>query len=158
MKRHPVVERLWAEVEQSVAALGFELVQMTYGGPLGNQNLTVYVDRPAGVNAEHCAELAEQLSVLLDALDPIPGSYNLVVSSPGLDRPLGRDADFARYTGRRATIRYHSETGHARRLRGVLAGIEEGQVLLDTDGGRQALPLAQITAANLAYDWEAEGE
>jgi ribosome maturation factor RimP len=102
--------------------------------------------------------VAEHLSVLLDGLDPLPGAYNLIVSSPGLDRPLGQDADFARYAGRRATIRYHGESGRARRVRGTLAGVEDGRVLFDTDGGRQALPLDQITAANLVYDWEEEGE
>jgi ribosome maturation factor RimP len=158
MKRHPVVERLWDEVEQTVEALGFELVQMTYGGPLSDLSLTVYVDRAEGVTADDCAMLGEHLSVLLDGLDPIPGSYNLIVSSPGLDRPLGRDSDFVRYSGERATIRYRSETGQARRVRGTLAGVEEGRVLLDTDGGRQALPLEQISAANLVYDWEGEGE
>ena len=157
MKRHPVVDRLWDEVDKSVEALGFELVQMIYGGPLGNQSLTAYVDREGGVNAEDCAMLAEHISVLLDALDPIPGSYNLIVSSPGLDRPLGQDADFARFTGRRATIRHQSETGRFRRVRGTLAGVEEGRVLLDTDGGRLTLPLEQISAANLVYEWE-EGD
>jgi ribosome maturation factor RimP len=164
MKRHPVVERLWDEVDQTVEALGFALVQMTYGGPLGDPSLTVYADRAEGVTADHgvsaddCALLAEHLSVLLDGLDPIPGAYNLIVSSPGLDRPLGQDADFARYAGERATIRYRGESGQARRVRGTLAGVEDGRVLLDTDGGRQALPLDQISAANLVYDWEGEGE
>lgn len=158
MKRHPVVARLWDEVEKTVEALGFALVQMTYGGPLGSQTLTVYMDHPDGVSAEDCAEVAEKLSVLLDALDPIPGPYNLVVSSPGLDRPLGREDDFTRYAGRRAVIRYHSASGRARRTRGTLQGLEDGRVLLDTEGGRQAVPVAQITAANLEYDWEAQGE
>ncbi len=158
MKRHPVVERLWDEVDKSAEALGFELVQMTYGGPLGDQSLAVYVDREGGVHADDCVMLAEHLSVLLDALDPIPGSYNLVVSSPGLDRPLGRDEDFARYAGRRATVRYQSDTGRSRRVRGALAGVEERRVLLDTEGGRLALPLEQISAANLVYEWEGEGD
>lgn len=158
MKRHPVVARLWDEVEKTAEALGFELVQMTFGGPLGNQSLTVYVDREGGVDAEDCALLAEHLSVLLDALDPVPGSYNLVVSSPGLDRPLGQDEDFRRYAGRKATVRHQSETGRTRRVRGTLAGVEAGQVLLDTDGGRIALPLEQISAANLVYEWEEESD
>jgi ribosome maturation factor RimP len=159
MKRPPVVERLWDEVHQTAEALGFALVQMTYGGPLGDPTLTVYVDRPEGiVTADDCALVAEHLSVLLDGLDPIPGPYNLAVSSPGLDRPLGQDDDFARYTGRRATIRYYSGSGRQRRVRGTLAGVEDGSVLLDTDGGRQALPLDQITAANLVYDWEEADE
>ncbi len=158
MKRHPLVARLWDEVEQSVEALGFALVQMTYGGPASSQTLTVYVDRADGVSAEDCAGIAEKLSVLLDALDPVPGPYNLVVSSPGLDRPLGREDDFIRYAGRRVVIRYQSESGHARRARGTLQGVQDGRVLLDTESGRQQLPLAQITAANLQYDWEAEGE
>lgn len=157
MRRHPVVERLWDELEQTVTGLGYELVQVTFGGPLGNQSLTVYVDQPGGVTAEDCASLAEQLSTLLDTLDPIGGSYNLVVSSPGLDRPLGRDEDFARYAGRRALVRYQSEGGKTRRTRGTITGVQEGRLLLENEGGVVELPLGQISAANLEYDWEDAG-
>lgn len=157
MKRHPLVERLWPEIEAAVSGLGFELVQMTFGGLPGGAALTVYVDRPAGVSAEDCAYAAEHLSVLLDALDPVEGSYSLIVSSPGLDRPLGRDEDFARFAGRSVLVRYHAEAGKAKRLRGRLLGVEGDAVRLETEAGEQAVPLAQITAANLQYDWEGEG-
>ncbi len=157
MRRHPVVERLWDELEKTVTGLGFELVQVTFGGPLGNQSLTVYVDRPGGVTAEDCAATAEQLSVLLDTLDPIGGAYSLVVSSPGLDRPLGSDEDFERYAGRKVLVRHVSAGGKSRRTRGTLAGVHDGRVRVETDGAAVELPLAQITAANLEYDWEDAG-
>ena len=157
MRRHPVVERLWEELEKTVTGLGYELVQVTFGGPLASQSLTVYVDRAGGVTAEDCATAADQISVLLDTLDPIGGSYSLAVSSPGLDRPLGSDEDFARYAGRKALVRHVSAGGKSRRTRGTLVGVRDGRALLETDGGAVELPLTQITAANLEYDWEDAG-
>lgn len=157
MRRHPIVSRLWEELEQTAQSLGFELVQATFGGPLGNQSLTVYVDREAGVSADDCAALAEQFSVLLDTLDPIGGSYNLVVSSPGLDRPLGRDEDFEKYAGERAVVRHLTAGGKTRRTRGRLMGVQAGRVVLQTEGHKLELPLEQITAANLEYDWDDTG-
>jgi ribosome maturation factor RimP len=158
MRRHPVVDRLWGELDETARSLGFELVQATFGGPGGSQALTVYVDRPGGVNAEDCAALAEQLSLLLDALDPIPGAYDLVVSSPGLDRPLGRDEDFAKYAGQRAAVRYQTAAGKARSTRGRLAGVRDGRALIETEAGVLELPLDQVVAAHLEYDWEAAGD
>jgi ribosome maturation factor RimP len=158
MRRHPVVERLWEELEKTVVSLGYELLQVTYGGPLASLTLTVYLDRPGGVTVEDCAGVAEQLSVLLDTLDPIPGQYSLVVSSPGLDRPLGRDEDFTKYAGQRVAVRYQSAAGKARRLRGRLAGVREEQVILELESGVQEISLDQITAANLEYDWDGTGD
>jgi ribosome maturation factor RimP len=157
MRRPAVVERLWDELEQTVTGLGYEMLQATYGGPLGNQNLTVYLDRPAGITAEDCAAVAEQLSLLLDTLDPIPGTYSLIVSSPGLDRPLGRDEDFVKYAGQNVSVRYMGTGGKTRRMRGRLGGVEDGKVLLELENGVQELPLDQISAANLEYDWDDTG-
>jgi ribosome maturation factor RimP len=159
MKRHPVVERLWDEVDQTLTALGFELVQMTFGGPPQSQSLTIYADKPGGsISSDDCGMLAEHVSVLLDTLDPIAQSYDLIVSSPGVNRPLGRDEDFPGMTGRRLLVRYVSESGKVKRLRGELLGVEEDRIKLDTGGGLQAVPLESITAANLQYEWESEGD
>jgi ribosome maturation factor RimP len=157
MKRHPVVERLWPEVAVTLESLGYELVQMLFGGPAGRPSLTVYLDRPEGVTAEDCATVAELLSVLLDSLDSIPGPYDLVVSSPGWDRPLGKVEDFVRFTGQPVLVRYLTEAGKVRRTRGRLAGVRAGSVELETDGGPVAIALAQITAANLQRNWDEEG-
>ncbi|HEY3396804.1 MAG TPA: ribosome maturation factor RimP [Armatimonadota bacterium] len=158
MRRHPVVERLWDEVEANVQSLGYELVQMTFGGPAGNQNLTIYADKPGGISADDCATLAEHLSVMLDALDPISSPYHLIVSSPGLDRPLGRDEDFAQHVGQTLLVRYAPPEGRLRRARGRLTAVTEDAVQLETDSGPLDLPLAQIAAANLHFEWEEEGD
>ena len=161
MRRHPVVEQLWAEVESTLEGLGYRLVQMLFGGPPRRQALTLYVDGPASITADDCARVAEVLSVLLDSLDPIGSAYSLVVSSPGWDRPLGRDEDFAEFAGRLAVVRYVRPDGKARRICGRLVGVENDEVHLETEGGRLRLPLAQVTAANLQSDTgraEAEAE
>lgn len=158
MRRPQVVEQLWPEVEATVEGLSYNLVQMTFGGPASNQNLTIYVDKSGCITADDCALISEHLSVLLDSLDPIPAPYNLTVSSPGLNRPLGRDEDFEQFVGSAVLIRYLPDPGRTRRLRGRLAGLENGQVLVEKENGCQTVPLGQIIRANLIYDWEDTGD
>ena len=154
MLRHPVVESLWGEVEQTLTGLGYHLVQMTFGGPASGATLMVYVDKPDGVTADDCAWVAEHLSVLLDSLDPLPGPYSLVVSSPGMDRPLGRDEEFAAAGGRILQIRYQTAAHRLRRLRGRLESVEGGVLRLSTEQGIREVPLDQVAAAHLIYDWD----
>ena len=123
-------------------------------------------NRQGEMSVEDCAALSRALSPVLDVEDPIQGHYNLEVSSPGIDRPLVRASDFARWQGFEAKITLtrpvlHEDGGSQRRFRGTLEGIEgegegeaaSGAVLLETDvkGGREvlALPMMDIDEAKL---------
>lgn len=154
--RHPVVERLEGEVEQTLRDFGYELVLMKFGGPPGNQTLSVYIDKPGGVTTADCQYMTERLSVLLDLLDPIPGSYHLMVSSPGVNRPLTRDEDFNRFAGRKAAVTYRNTEGKRATVRGKLHGLSEGQVLVEGETGLQQLPVDTVEQAQLIYDWDDE--
>lgn len=156
-KRHPVVRRIETEVEQLLDDFGYELVQIKFGGEGGGRALTIMIDKPDGVTAEDCSQMSRRLSMLLDTLDPIPSSYTLIVSSPGLDRPLTRDADFDRFAGERAAIR-HTVNGGRRTDEGTLGGREGEAVLLDTDEGLKRIPLSEVEEAHLVYDWDADDE
>ncbi|MEM7565994.1 MAG: ribosome maturation factor RimP [Pseudomonadota bacterium] len=119
-------------------------------------------DASGEMSVEDCARLSRALSPVLDVEDPIQGHYNLEISSPGIDRPLVRASDFARWEGFEAKITLarpvlNEDGSQQRRFRGVLEGIEgeglDGEVLIETDvkGGTATLglPMRDIDEAKL---------
>ena len=85
----------------------------------GRTVLRVLIDKPDGVTVDDCVRLSEALNDPLDELDPVSGSYGLEVSSPGIERPLLRQADFERFSGRRAEVRTVGPVDGRRRWRGA---------------------------------------
>ncbi len=155
-RKHPVVRKIEAEVEQTLDDFGYELVQIKYGGGSGGRTLTILLDRPEGVSAEDCSEMSRRLSMVLDTMDPIPSSYTLIVSSPGLDRPLTRDSDFDRFEGKQAAVRHVIEDGGRRTDTGVLRGVQDDSVVLEVGDETLRIPLDEVEEAHLVYDWDAE--
>jgi len=132
-------------LERSLPPIGYELVDWDSSPRSGL--LRVFIDKPNGVDVEDCARVSNHLTHLL-AVEQI--AYDrLEVSSPGLDRPLKRPADFARFAGEEAKLTLRESIGNARRLKGVLRGVEGESVLLDTEGGRRTIALANIEKARL---------
>jgi ribosome maturation factor RimP len=154
--KHPVVERVEPEVERTLRDFGYELVQLKFGGPPGNQTLSVYLDKPGGVTTGDCQYMAERLSVLLDVLDPISSSYHLLISSPGVDRPLTRDIDFERFAGKHAAVTFRDAAGQRATVRGRLQGLAEGQVVLEVGGETQRVPAEAVEQAHLVFKWDDE--
>jgi ribosome maturation factor RimP len=152
--KHPVVVAIEPQVEGMLVDYGYELVDITFGGPKRNPMLTIVVDKPGGVTADDCAAVSKHLNVLLDALDPIPTSYQLAVSSPGLERPLTKSADFTRFAGREAAIRFVDESGRPKTVTGELHGIRDGMIALRTEEGELRIPEGQAESAHLTYSWE----
>ncbi len=138
-------------LEPAVAAVGCELVGIEYH-PSGRRSLLrVYIDRPEGVTVKDCEAVSHQVSGVLDVEDPIPGQYTLEVSSPGLDRPLFRLADFERFAGQRVRLKLEQDLGGPRNFRGTLQGVREGQVVLETDDGQElVVSVDEIEQARLA--------
>jgi len=132
-------------LERTLPPMGYELVDWDSSPRSGL--LRVFIDKPNGVDVEDCARVSNHLTHLL-AVEQI--AYDrLEVSSPGLDRPLKRPADFARFAGEEAKLTLRESIGNARRLKGVLRGVEGESVLLDTEGGRRTIALANIEKARL---------
>ncbi|HHQ42024.1 MAG TPA: ribosome maturation factor RimP [Chromatiales bacterium] len=145
MRRETALEAL---LEPAVSRLGYELVGVEYHG--GRRALLrLYIDREGGVSVEDCQRVSCQVSGLLDVEDPIPGPYTLEVSSPGLDRPLFRAADFQRFAGREVRIRTDVPLEGRRNFRGVLRGLRGDEVLVEVDGAELALPVERIEQARL---------
>jgi ribosome maturation factor RimP len=133
--------------------LGFRLVRVTVSGRNG-QTVQIMAERPDGtITIEECAEISRQLSPVLDAHDPVQGSYALEVSSPGIDRPLVRRSDFDDWAGYEAKIETRTPVDGRRRFRGVLKGTEgaELRIEVEDEAGRRvvSLPVANIGEARL---------
>ncbi len=144
------LETLFAPVIES---MGYELVGVEYqlNGSYGT--LRVYIDREQGVSLDDCAEISHQVSAILDVEDPIQQAYDLEISSPGLDRPLFRLADYERFTGNMVKIKLTMGVDGRRNFKGSLLGVSDSQeVLVEVDGTEFRLPFADIAKANLVAD------
>ena len=132
-------------LERTLAPMGFELVDWEMS-PRG-RTMRIYIDCPKGVDVEDCARVSNQLTRLF-AVEHIDFD-RLEVSSPGLDRPLKKAADFVRFAGEEAELRLANPIDNARKLKGVLRGCAEGAVALETARGIVTVPLAEISRARL---------
>jgi ribosome maturation factor RimP len=123
---------------------------------MGAKRKTVQVmaERPDGsMNVEDCASLSRALSEVLEAADPLPDEFVLEVSSPGIDRPLTSESDFARFAGHDARVEMTEPVDGRRRFKGVLIGLDGDELLMDVTGengtARIRLALANIAEAKL---------
>ncbi len=130
--------------------MGFELVRVMVTGDRRPtlQIMAEPADRGT-MTVEHCAEISRAVSAILDVEDPIAKAYRLEVSSPGIDRPLTRPADFERFAGFEARIEADQAIDGRRRFRGRLLGVQGDDVLLALPEGDLAIPLAVIRKAKL---------
>jgi ribosome maturation factor RimP len=145
---------LTALVESVVEPMGYEAVGVEFVQPGGGAAvLRVYIDQERGITLDDCEIVSRQLSSVLDVDDPIAGQYDLEVSSPGLDRPLFKLADFQRFSGSRAHIRLADKLDGRRRFDGMLTGIDGSNVLIEVDGESMALPFELIDNAHLVPEF-----
>ena len=137
-------------VEPSLNAMNYDLVRVQISGG-DNMTLQIMAERQDGaeMTVEDCADISRDLSALLDIEDPIPDAYTLEVSSPGLDRPLVRHKDFARFAGFEARIDTRAPIIDRKRFRGVLEGIDGDTVHISVDGETYDIPLDEIARAKL---------
>jgi ribosome maturation factor RimP len=142
----PIIESLAAEE-------GCELVDMTYQREPQGWVLRVYIDRPGGVTVGDCQKISTQIGDTLEGKDIMRYAYNLEVSSPGLNRPLKKAADFERFAGRLVRIKTRAPIDGRRNFLGRLTGCADGLVCLDIDGTCVRLPLDSIGRAHIEYEF-----
>ncbi|MBS0470121.1 MAG: ribosome maturation factor RimP [Proteobacteria bacterium] len=136
-------------IEGAVEAAGFRLVRLRLMGGQ-TKTLQIMAERPDGtMNVEDCARLSHALLDFIEREDPLEGDYELEVSSPGIDRPLTRLADFARWAGHEAKLELHAAIDGRKRFRGKLLGLESQDVTIEAQGQRYAIPFKQIAEAKL---------
>ena len=151
--RHTILSAL-SQLEPIIApaveAAGYRLVRLRLMGGK-RKTLQVMAERADGtMNVDDCAQLSRSLSAFLDREDPLEGEYVLEVSSPGIDRPLTRLTDFARWAGHEAKIELKAPDAAGRkRFKGRLLGLDGTDIVLETEGARLAFALGNVAEAKL---------
>ena len=152
-KRHAIfsaLSHLEPIIAPAVEAAGYRLVRLRLIGGK-RKTLQVMAERADGtMNVEDCARLSRSLSVFLEREDSIEGEYVLEVSSPGIDRPLTRITDFARWAGHEAKVELKSpDPAGRKRFKGLLLGLDGNDIVLEVEGTRFLFSLANIAEAKL---------
>jgi len=149
---------LEALVMPILTELGLELVELEFKREGHSWFLRLFIDKPGGVTLDDCAEVSREVSAILEVDDPIEAPYRLEVSSPGIDRPLKKPADYERFAGQLVKLRTRSlldpdGRGHQRKtFVGELRGLDGSTVRLrqtDKRGGEIAISLDEIDRAHL---------
>jgi ribosome maturation factor RimP len=136
-------------LEPAVERLGYELVdlEVRLGGKGGLVRL--YIDKPDGIDLDDCEKVSLAVSAVLDVEDPVPGNYNLEVSSPGLDRKLTKVEHFQRFEGETVKVQLRFPIEGRRRFRGTLLSSDDENIVVEVDGESFSLPLKTIDTARL---------
>ena len=147
-------EKLTKLLQPLVEELGYEFVGLDFGSDPKNSVLVIYIDRDGGIAVEDCEKVSREVAALLDVEDPIPGHYNLEVSSPGLDRPLFTPDQYERFTGEVVRVSLFAPQDGRRKFKGTILGTEGDQVKLELDGSEVLLEMNNIAKARLVPDYD----
>ena len=136
-------------LEPAIEAAGYRLVRLRLMGGK-TKTLQIMAERPDGtMSVEDCAVLSHALLDFIEQEDPLEGDYELEISSPGIDRPLTRLMDFARYAGHEAKVELVSPLDGRKRFRGLLLGLDGNLVAMESQGTRVSFPFPGIAEAKL---------
>lgn len=163
MKREEVISRITAIAEQAAAPAGIEIVEVELKGSGRSHLLRIYIDKPEGVTHADCEFISREVGAVLDVEDPIPGTYNLEVSSPGLERKLGKWQDWLRFAGKKVKVvlkeplpgaSSNSGSAAVKHFDGVISRAEDHIVTVELAGGSLVtFPVEQVDRANLKFEW-----
>jgi ribosome maturation factor RimP len=156
MKREETISRITAIADRVAAPAGIEIVDVELKGSGSHYLLRIYIDKPAGVTHADCEFVSREISAVLDVEDPIPGSYDLEVSSPGVERKLGKWQDWQRFAGKKVKVvlKQPLAAPALKHFDGVIERAEDHNVTVELPGGaRVTFPLEQVDRANLKFEW-----
>jgi ribosome maturation factor RimP len=161
----PVAERVRALLTPILARDGYDIVEVEWLRE-GRWVLRLFIDKAGGaggIGIEDCQAVSRLVEPILDVEDFIEPSYNLEVSSPGLERPLRRPEDFDKHSGKRAHIRTYGplDTGEAvprKNWHGTLRGFRDGCVEIEDSGRLHRVPHERIAKAHLEYDFDSNNK
>jgi ribosome maturation factor RimP len=141
-------------IEPIINEMKFELIDVEYMSDRGRWVLRIYVDKDGGVTLDDCAKVSGELGDLIDIKNIIEHEYVLEVSSPGLNRPLKKEADFIRVIGKKIKVRTRMPVDGRRNFAGRLKDYKEQQLFIETEGGLVTLAWPEIEKANLVYEFD----
>jgi len=131
------LDRVRSIVDRVAASSGLEVVEVELRGGGKSRMLRITIDKPGGVTHEDCANLSREAGTILDVEDVVPGgSYLLEVSSPGLDRPLLRPADYQRFVGSLVKLKTREPVDGSRHVEGRLQSFQDGKITLTIEPKR----------------------
>lgn len=146
-----IVQKISQTIEPSLDAMGYSIVLLKLAEGSRRKALILMAERKdeQAMGFDDCTEISRTVSALLDVEDPITGAYDLEVMSPGIDRPLTREADFKRFAGHEAKMESILPIEGRKRFKGTIKGIKDGMVTLDMPEGTVEIPFQHIRTAKL---------
>jgi ribosome maturation factor RimP len=163
MTREATISKIAAIAERAAAPAGIEIVEVELKGSGRSHLLRIYIDKPEGVTHTDCELISREVSAALDAEDPIPGHYDLEVSSPGVERKLGKWQDWQRFAGKKVKVVMKDPPSNANagseftgpsHFDGVISRAEDHMVTVELAGGKEVtFPVEQVDRANLKFEW-----
>jgi ribosome maturation factor RimP len=159
-------QEIQAQVEELIVPIlddfGYELVDLQYKKEGSSMALCVFIDKPGGITLDDCVTVSREVGAILEIEDPIKAAYRLEVSSPGLDRPLKKPADFERFAGQKIKVKTlcmldPDRRGHSRKtFTGELLGLDGDMIRIALDdkrGGVAMIAVADLEKANLVEEF-----
>lgn len=159
MAKGEVVEQVREIALPILDSMGIELVDLEFRKEGPGMVLRLFIDKPGGILLDDCSAVSHELSQILDVEEIIACHYTLEVSSPGLNRPLVKPADYERYAGKLVKIRTYEMVADAAGNRrktflGELAGLKDGIIHMRLkEGQAAAIPLDKVAKANLEFEF-----
>ena len=150
-----VERRIESLIQELVSREGLEFVHVEYVPSGSSSILRVYIDKPGGVDLEDCSRVSRKVGVRLDVEDLMPEHYVLEVSSPGIERPLFREADYLRFAGREIKLQTHEKVDGRRNFTGRILAFSDGELTLECEGSNYRIPFSEIKRANLVFRFDA---
>lgn len=153
-RRDDYEAKVEAYLEPVMKEHNFELVDVEYVKEAGNWYLRAYIDKEGGIGVDDCADISRLLGAWLDEKDLIEDSYILEVSSPGLGRPLKKDKDFARETGKEVEVRLYRAVDRQKEFTGLLTAYDADTITIELeDGTERTFNRSDIALVRLAFDF-----
>ena len=142
-----------AAAEPVLSSLGLELVDVEVVGSGRARTLRLTIDRDGGIDLDALAEANRPVSDALDAVEALSGPYTLELSSPGVERPLRRPAEFRRFVDTTISVKSHDPVDGARRHRGLLVEADDAGIALEVDGQHRRFSYDAIASAHTVFEW-----
>lgn len=153
MKQAPIDERLASEIEPILEKMGIELVDLEFKRDQVGRVLRIFIDKPDGIDLDTCSRASEVISNRLDEIDIIETTYNLEVSSPGVERPLVKPKDFQRFIGRKVAVKTAEPIDGRRKFKGVLTEASVEGFKIESNGQTLDFKYDNLKKANLVFEF-----
>ena len=147
-----LIETITKTIEPALTDMGYELVRVSINGVEAKtvQIMAERADRQ-DMTLDDCEQISHTASALLDVADPFKGRWVLEVSSPGIDRPLVKPADYDRFKGQEIKVELSTDIDGRKRFKGLLKGIQNNKITMDFEGNEIQFDFADVAKAKLTF-------